>query len=86
MNKDLNKGIVIGLNIAIRKLFHKIWKIMKSEVISQHDAIISLSDDIEAIEDLLLKQKAFLEIEENKDGLEECKAIIQEEELENELS
>jgi len=61
MKNETKIGVVLGLNFAVERLFKKIKDIMHSEVISQHDMLPGLSDDMEAINELLEKQRNFIE-------------------------
>ena len=61
MDKNTKIGVVFGINLAVDKMFKKIWDIMHSEIISQHDAIGTLSEDMDAINELMAEQRKYIE-------------------------
>ena len=61
MNNETKIGVVLGLNIAVERLFKKIWDVMHVEAMCKHDMLPALSDDMETITDLIDTQRIYIE-------------------------
>jgi len=59
--KYFRLGVATGLNMAIKATFNKLWDVMHSEVISQHDALASVTEDADQIQYMLEEQQKQLE-------------------------
>ena len=61
MNKDTKIGVILGLNLAMTKMFGKVWSAVHSETLCHHDLLPALSEDLEAITELIEKQREIIE-------------------------
>jgi len=71
MNKDIKIGIILGLNIAVKRMFRKVLDNMQVEAMCKHDLLPALSDDLETITEMIERQRLIIEevgseYEENK--------------------
>ena len=61
MKKDVEIGIILGLNIAVERLFKKVCDHMHTEVLCKHELLPALSDDIDTITEIITEQRGHIE-------------------------
>lgn len=61
MNNDMKVGVILGINLAVERMFKKVCDVMHVSAICKHETFSALSDDMETITELIERQRFIIE-------------------------